>query len=137
MEVGLRFRTDRDGYLTGLYFWRNPANTGPQVAHLWSADGDLRAEATLTGSTASYPQITFTPPVPVQAGAGYVVSYYTPTGHYASSIGYFAGAIVRAPFEAIYDTSGTAGVYRYGGGFPDQTWEASNYWISPTFTITP
>ena len=31
----------------------------------------------------------------------------------------------------------SAGVYRYGGGFPDQTWQASNYWISPTFTTTP
>src|SRR5215470_10081482 len=31
VEVGLRFRTDRNGYVTGLLFWRPPANTGPQV----------------------------------------------------------------------------------------------------------
>jgi hypothetical protein len=136
VEVGLRFRTDRDGYISGLYFRRNPENTGPQVAHLWSASGELLAEATLTGSTSSLPRITFNPPVPVQHGAGYVISYYTPTGHYGSSIGYFAGAVAQAPFEAIYDAQGTAGVYRYGGGFPDQTWWASNYWVSPIFTTT-
>jgi hypothetical protein len=136
IEVGLRFRTDRDGYVTGMYFYRNAANTGPQVAHMWSADGKLLAEATLTGSADPVPRIAFNPPVPVQAGAGYVVSYYTPTGHYASSIDYFSGAVVRAPFEAIYDENGTAGVYRYGGGFPDETWEASNYWLIPIFATS-
>jgi len=134
VEVGLRFRTDRDGFVTGLGFYRHPENTGPQVGHLWSADGELLAEATLSGATGFVAQITFDRPVAVQAGATYTVSYFTPTGHYASSIDYFAGAVVRAPFEAVYDRNGTAGVYRYDGGFPDQTWNASNYWVWPVFT---
>jgi hypothetical protein len=131
VEVGLRFRPDRDGWVTGLFLFRQPGNTGPDVAHLWTADGTLLA--TKTGAALAT-TITFDSPVAVDAGVEYVISYFTPTGHYASSIDYFAGAIVQAPFEAVYDEVGTAGVYRYDGGFPDQTWNASNYWLGPTFT---
>src|SRR5262249_60510324 len=66
----------------------------------------------------------------------YVVSYYTPSGHYASTENYFTSPVLSPPFSTVVDDTGGSGVYHYGpgGGFPDQTWPASNYWVEPGFT---
>jgi hypothetical protein len=138
VELGLRFKPDRDGLVTGVYFFRHPGNTGPHVAHLWSSDGELLAEATAANATGIAPRLTFSQPVPVRAGSTYVASYYTPSGHYASTEDFFSGVMVLPPFSTVFDENGGAGVYRYGtgGGFPDQTWHASNYWVGPIFSTS-
>jgi hypothetical protein len=138
VEVGLRFRTDRDGFVTGLLFYRYWDNIGPHIAHLWSADGDLLAEETLASTGDNFPYVRFGQPVPVQADRTYVVSYYAPGGHYASTEHYFDSPVVAAPFSTVVDEAGGSGVYTYGeaGGFPDQTWHASNYWVEPVFTTS-
>jgi hypothetical protein len=150
VELGLRFESTQDGYLHGLMFKRYPDNTGPHVAHLWDIYGNLLAEATLNSTGDAYPYIKFAQPVPIRAGDIYVVSYYTPTGHYASSEFYF-GYYTDSEFhlntigESLISTwplhtpySAIPGVYHYGagGGFPDQTWHASNYWVEPVFTYS-
>lgn len=129
VEVGVKFRPDRDGFITGLSFFRFPANTGPFVGHLWSADGQMLAEATLDADT-HIPRVAFGQPVAVQAGQTYVASYFTESGNYAQSVGYFTDPVVQPPFE----TDADAGVYAYGGGFPTETWQSANYWVSPTFS---
>jgi hypothetical protein len=152
VELGLRFESLRAGYVTGLLFKRYPDNTGPHVAHLWDGHGNLLAEATLDSTGDAYPYIRFDQPVPITPYTGYTVSYYTPTGHYASTELYFSGAIddfpryeTPLPWMAIWANSWTpgepgsyAGVYHYGegGGFPDETWHASNYWVEPVFTTS-
>jgi Domain of unknown function (DUF4082)/Bacterial Ig domain len=137
VELGLRFTLDRPGVITGLDFVHFTGNDGPHVGHLWTADGELLATAT-PAATGFLVRFTFSPPVPVQAGSTYVASYYTPSGHYASTVDYFSGALVLPPFSTVFDENGGAGVYRYGsgGGFPDQTWNASNYWVAPTFSAS-
>jgi hypothetical protein len=130
IEVGLRFRPDRDGVVTGLFFYRYPSNTGPFLGHLWSADGQLLAEASLDGSGDYIPRITFDQPVAVHAGQTYVVSYFTQSGNYAQTVDYFTDAVVQSPFAADAD----AGVYAYGGGFPTSTWMSANYWVGPVFS---
>jgi Domain of unknown function (DUF4082)/Bacterial Ig domain len=136
VEVGLRFALDRDGVVTGLRLHHFAGNTGPLEAHFWTGNGDLLATATLADPTGPLVPIAFSQPVPVQAGETYVISYYTPSGHYASSEDYFAASVVNPPFATIVDENGGSGVYHYGtgGGFPDQTWHASNYWVEPIFT---
>jgi hypothetical protein len=59
----------------------------------------------------------------------YVVSYYTSEGGYASTEDYFSASMVIAP----YTMPKGAGVYSYGGGFPADTWNDSNYWIMSNF----
>ena len=139
VEVGLKFRPDRDGFVTGLFFYHYssdtgpmgaPDNPGPFLGHLWSADGQLLAEASLDSSDDYIPRITFAQPVPVQAGQTYVVSYFTQSGVYAQTVGFFTGPIIQPPFEADAD----AGVFIYGGGFPTNTWQSANYWVGPIFS---
>nr|AGS49370.1 hypothetical protein [uncultured bacterium esnapd4]QEO74956.1 hypothetical protein [uncultured bacterium] len=74
-------------------------------------------------------RITFGTPVPVTPGREYVVSYYTPSGGYLSTENYFVGGLAHGPFHLPVN----AGVYRYGGGFPSDTWNAGNYWVEPVF----
>lgn len=125
VELGLRFKVDRDGSLTGMGF-RRGTYTGPVTAHVWSADGTLLASQAATGQ-----QTTFTTPIPVTAGTEYVVSYFTPEGGYFATENYFTGGIAQTPFY----TPVNAGVYSYDGGFPAESWHASNYWVTPKFAV--
>jgi hypothetical protein len=130
VELGLRVRFDRDGYVAGGMLHRG-TYAGPVTVHLWSGDGTLLAETTSAAETVvSY--VRFPTRVPVVAGEEYVVSYYAPEGGYASTEDYFSAAMTIAP----YVVSQGAGVYSYGGGFPTQTWHDSNYWVHPKFELT-
>jgi hypothetical protein len=145
VELGLRFMSSRNGYVTGVLFSRYADNTGPHVAHLWDSMGNLLAEQTLDSTGDAYPYVRFDQPVPITAGSVYTASYYTPSGHYASSEYYFSTSYWD--YSPPYQTPLTwvppgeapdnwAGVYHYGdgGGFPSETWHASNYWVQPVFT---
>ena len=37
IEVGVRFRSDVDGSITGIRFYKGAANVGPHVGNLWNA----------------------------------------------------------------------------------------------------
>ncbi|HUQ59930.1 DUF4082 domain-containing protein [Lentzea sp.] len=127
VELGLRTTVDRPGSLTGVVIRRGDY-TGPVTARVWSSDGTLLMSQDAPG--AAYGQrIMFTTPVPVVPGTEYVVSYYTPSGGYKVTENYFVGNLVQTPFHLPVN----AGVYRYGGGFPTESWSASNYWVQPIF----
>ncbi|SDG21946.1 protein of unknown function [Lentzea fradiae] len=128
VELGVRTTVDRPGSLTGVVI-RRGTYTGPVTAHVWSSNGTLLAAQEAPGAAHSQ-RIDFTTPVPVAPGAEYVVSYYTPSGGYRATENYFTGNVVQTPFTLPPN----AGVYRYGGGFPSDTWFGSNYWVQPVFT---
>ena len=84
--------------------------------------------------------MNFGTPVSVTANTTYVVSYHTNAGNYAINGGYFAAAGVdNAPLHALATgVDGLNGVYLYGGGgFPTQSFNASNYWVDVVFVPTP
>jgi hypothetical protein len=138
VEVGMKFRSDVAGRVTGVRLYKGTGNTGTHVGHLWSSTGQLLGTVTFTGESATgWQQATFTTPVAISAGTTYVVSYYAPAGHYAGDSGYFTSGVDNAPLHALADgVDGFNGVYRYGagGGFPTSSWQASNYWVDVTFT---
>jgi methionine-rich copper-binding protein CopC len=139
VEVGVKFKADVAGKVTGVRFYKGSGNTGTHVGHLWSSTGTLLGTVTFSGETASgWQQALFTTPVSVTAGTTYVVSYYAPAGHYADDPGYFSTkGVDNGPLHALADGASTAnGVYHYGtgGGFPTDTWQGSNYWVDLVFT---
>ena len=140
MELGVRFRADVAGYVTGLRFYKGPQNTGTHVGTLWTDDGQRLAQATFTNETATgWQQASFAAPVPVAPNTVYVASYHAPQGRYSQDAGYFAAAGVdRPPLRAPRDgESGPNGLYRYSPApaFPTQTFEAANYWVDVVFEI--
>ena len=52
-EVGVKFRSQLAGTITGLRFYKGAANTGTHIGSLWTASGSPLASATFSGETAS------------------------------------------------------------------------------------
>ncbi|MBI2827252.1 MAG: DUF4082 domain-containing protein, partial [Planctomycetia bacterium] len=133
IEVGVKFTADSDGFITGLKFYKSAANTGTHVGHLWTSTGQLLATATFTGETASgWQQVTFAAPVAITAGTTYVASYFAPKGHFSVNRNYFA-----TPFTSgLLHVPTSGGVFKYGATsvFPNQSYQASNYWIDVLFS---
>jgi hypothetical protein len=138
VEVGTRFRSDVDGFVTGVRFYKGTGNNGTHVGHVWTGAGEMLGTVTFTGETDSgWQQAALPAPVPVTAGTTYVVSYYAPNGRYPADPGFFATqGVDSAPLHALADgVDGANGVYRYGtgGGFPANSWQSTNYWVDAVF----
>jgi hypothetical protein len=138
IEVGIKFRSDVAGNITGLRFYKDASNTGTHYAHLWTIDGTLLAEVAFSGETASgWQSVNFSAPIAIEANTPYVASYHTDAGNYSLSRPYFITGYYNTPLYAYGTNEVTLGngVYRYGsnGSFPNQTWEASNYWVDVIF----
>lgn len=141
VELGVRFRSDVDGYVSGVRFYKGSANTGTHIGNLWSAAGTRLATATFTNETTSgWQQVNFATPVAVTANTVYVASYYAPNGRYSADVGYFAlTGIDKPPVHLLRDgVSGANGVYAYGpsSSFPSATYRSTNYWVDVVFNTT-
>ncbi len=143
VELGLKFRTDTDGFVTGVRFYKTPGNSGPHSGRLWTTDGTLLGQVDFTGETESgWQQADFETPIEVQSGTTYLVSYHAPDGHYAAIKNFFTLAGTdNPPLHALADgIDGGNGVYNYGpaGGLFDElgpfTFESANYLVDPVFT---
>ena len=136
IEIGVKFRSDVDGFVTAIRFYKGAQNTGTHVGHLWSAAGTLLAEATFTGETASgWQEVQLSPAVAIAANTTYVASYHAESGFFAFDSGFFAAAGVDTPpLHALQSgVDGPNGVFRYGpSGFPAPG-GSNNYWVDVVF----
>jgi hypothetical protein len=140
LELGVKFRSDAAGRVTGISFYKGAGNTGTHVAHLWSGTGALLATAAFESETAEgWQQVTFAAPVAITANTTYVASYFAPNGGYAYDGGYFASGVSRGPLHALASgADGGNGVFRDGvSGFPTDSYNAANYWVDVSFTTGP
>jgi hypothetical protein len=136
LEIGVKFRTTEDGFITSLRFYKQANNVGTHVGHLWSATGQLLATAPYTDETASgWQEAWLENPVPVNKDTTYVASYHSSAGWFAFSPGFFNSSVDRAPMQADSSSiAGGNGVFRYGpSGFPTSTFNATNYWVDASF----
>ena len=84
VELGVKFKADYNGSITGVRFYKASTNIGTHIGSLWSSTGTRLAQATFTNETASgWQTVTFASPVAVTAGTTYVASYFAPSGHYS------------------------------------------------------
>jgi hypothetical protein len=138
VELGVKFRSDVAGSVTGVRFYKGTGTTGTHTGTLWSASGTKLATATFTSETASgWQQVLFSTPVAITANTVYVVSYHSNVGRYAYTHNTFATAGVdNGPLHALRaGVSGGNGVYRYSSGvaFPNASYNSSNYWVDVVF----
>ena len=145
--VGVKFKSDTYGQISGVRFYKASANTGTHVGSLWSADGSLLGSATFTNETASgWQTVTFSNPVTILPNTTYVAGYLAPNGHYSATASWFypnpaptpiGGATVDAsPLHAISNATGANGVYSYSSTntFPTNSFSATNYWVDVMFS---
>jgi hypothetical protein len=150
VEVGMKFRSDVFGTVTGVRFYKSVANGGAHVGSLWTSSGQLLASVTFSNETSSgWQQVNFSNPVTIVPNTVYVVSYFAPLGHYAATGGYFypapspppvgGGSFDSPPLHAIGNNVSGDGLYAYGASstFPTASYNASNYWVDPVFTPAP
>jgi hypothetical protein len=139
VELGVKFRSDVPGKITGIRFYKAAANTGVHVASLWTSTGTLLATATFTGETASgWQTVNFPTPVSITANTVYVASYHCDNGHYSADANYFSSTTGadNPPLHALPSTSSNRnGVFAYGNDtvFPNQSFNSNNYWVDVMF----
>ena len=148
VELGLKFRSDTDGIITGVRFYKGgPQNGGMHVGHLWTITGTpLRGVAFSGESESGWQQTIFSTPAPITAGETYVVSYFAPQKNYSITPGQFNSmGVDNGPLHALSsaETGGDPtgnGVFRYNPNpspiaavFPDQSFNSTNYWVDVVF----
>ncbi len=136
-QLGLTFISDIPGYATGLRFYKSSTNVGQHLGYLWNSAGTLLASVTFTNESATgWQQANFSTPVAIDANTVYVVSYWSPEGHYADDAGYFATSgitnqMLYAPPDGQYGPNGS---YAASNAFPASSANSSNYWVDLVFT---
>src|SRR6202795_4121185 len=135
VELGVSFKADNSGTITGIRFYKSAANTGVHVGHLWSHTGALLATVTFTGETASgWQQANFSTPVAITANTVYLASYGLTIGHFSANWNYFTSAgYNNTPLHALRIPNG---VYGTLGTRPVYTHQAPNYWVDVVFKAT-
>jgi hypothetical protein len=139
VELGVKFRSDVGGTISGIRFYKATTNTGTHVGSLWSSSGTLLSQATFSGETASgWQQVKFSSPVAIQANTTYVAGYLAPKGHYSVNGPTLANGVDNAPLHAIANGTSANGVYIYSSTarFPTNTFQSANYWVDVLFTPT-
>ena len=137
VNVGMKFRSDANGSITAIRFYKGAGNSGTHVGSLYTTAGVLLAQGAFTGETASgWQQVNFASPVAITAGVTYVASLFTTSG-YAIDYDYFSrGGADNAPLHALASgVDGTNGVYLYASSpqYPSQTYASANYWVDVAF----
>jgi hypothetical protein len=132
LELGVSFKSDVSGSITGVRFYKSSTNTGTHVGHLWSSTGALLASVTFAGETASgWQQANFSSPVAITANTVYVASYATSVGHFSADWNYFAtSGVNNPPLHALQTPDGVYGVM---DSFPSSTHQSANYWVDVVF----
>jgi hypothetical protein len=137
VELGLKFRSSTNGFVTAIRFYKGTGNTGTHIVSLWTVGGTRISTATAVGESASgWQEVPLPSAVAITANTTYVASYHTDTGFYSADSNYFAAApTVNGFLTALQDgTDGGNGVYRYGiNRFPNQSFNSTNYWIDVVF----
>lgn len=135
LEMGLRFTSDRNGYIAGIRFYKGPKNVGPHVGTLWTTNGQVLAEATFVNETPSgWQQVNLASPVAIAANKIYVVSYHS-SGYYDYDPGTFKSPVDNPPLHAVTTNVMTNGSYSSGASstFPTSDAGGANLWVDVVF----
>ena len=150
IELGVKFRANSNGFITGIRFYKDIDNIGTHVGTLWNEAGQLLAQVIFTNETDDgWQEAEFSTPVEVTSGTTYVASYYSPSGIYSKTSNFFtddypAGPTSAWPIQGRKDESPTIGngVFGYGSSstFPNQSLGKTNYFVDVEFVhslVTP
>ena len=140
VELGVKFRSDVAGFVTGIRFYKGPQHGHARRPPLDEQRHAASATATFTDETASgWQEVTFASPGRDHARTRRTSPRTTrPSGDYAVDDGYFAVRRRRQPAAARprrTATDGANGVYRVRlrAAFPTETFKSSNYWVDVVF----
>jgi len=136
VELGVKFRSDLNGLITGIRFYQT--NPGTYQATLWSLSGQKLASSSVTSTVSGWQQVNFSSPVAITAGTVYIASYYAPNGKYAAnnSPEFIIAGVDNPPIHLLQDgVSGSNGLFQYSATttFPTNSYQSNNYWVDLLF----
>ena len=80
--LGVKFRSDVNGNVTGIRFYKGAGNNGTHIGLLYSSTGTPLAQATFSGETASgWQQVNFSSAVSIAANTTYIAAFFTTSGY--------------------------------------------------------
>lgn len=133
VELGLAFSAATAGSVTGVRFYKDPADSGNGSVSLWDNVGARIATAPVPAGTPSgWQEVAFAAPVEIVVGQGYTASYRNVSGRYSWAAGALASPRTVDPLH----TPERAGRYTYGSGAPGNT-STTNYLVDPVFQRAP
>jgi Domain of unknown function (DUF4082) len=137
VTLGVKFWSSQAGTISAIRFYRGATSPSGYVARLYSAAGIMLGSVPLakeSGPVPGWQTAMFLAPIKIAANTTYVAAYYTPNGKYANGYYGLNNSVTNAPLNVLASsTVGGNGVYYYGLGFPNNTWEASNYYVDVLF----
>ena len=156
ITVGVKFKADFDGTISGIRFFKAPLDVATTAEHvtLYSLSpngvtpGTKLAQASLPSNfshnqtTGEWAEVLFSTPFHVTANTVYVATYYSPTGFYNATNNSFTNPVVNGPLAILKDgDQGVNGAYIYSDAYPTMGYQASNYWVDVDYSsgndITP
>ena len=137
VELGVKFRSDKKGYVKGVRFFKSPIEREPHTGSLWTTSGTLLATGAFTNETPSgWQHLTFSSPVAIAANTTYIASYHSNSGFFVRTRYYDAISVDNPPLHALKSgVDGPNGLYAFGAAtvFPADTYMNSNYWADVIF----
>ncbi|MBX0299446.1 DUF4082 domain-containing protein [Cryobacterium sp. 1639] len=136
VELGMRFRPETNGFVTGVRFFKSAANGGTHTGSLWTSAGTRLATVTFSAETATgWQTANFSTAVTVTAGQDYVVSYTAPQGRYAIAEYYWPYSAKKSSPITVPSgfTDPAPGTFGSPGTFPDDSYRDSNYYVDVLF----
>ena len=145
VTTGVRVNVACSGTLTGVWWYRSASDTGTINVGAWTTAGvSVASGASDPTAGGGWRYVPFTTPLSVTAGSSYIVGLHHPTGVYpytygtSSGTGFNARTLSSAHGCLVLpaDSSAHQGLYEYGASlaFPTQTYQASDYWLSPQWS---
>lgn len=147
VNLGTVFKSSKAGIVTGVRFY-NPDGgniSGSDTGKIWScidATCDIAQGGTEIASvtfaqdtTAGWKTAYFSTPVTITPNTYYVVSHYSPSGHYYSSTVYFDGHTHHSDSLTSPSNSITKNgrISAGNANFPSTASDASNFWVDIVF----
>ena len=136
-EVGVRFKSDRAGWIKGTTFLqgchqhRRPY--GSPLDEYWdlTCNSDLHERNGLRLATAK-----LSTPIAITAGTPYVASYYSQSQPFLVRFGYFVQGHDQPPLHALADgVAGPNGLWHdSASAFPTDSYNATNFWVDVVFS---
>ncbi|WP_204913053.1 DUF4082 domain-containing protein [Microlunatus spumicola] len=135
VTLGTKFTSSRDGYISGIRFYKAAANTGVHTGTLYSSSGTALATGTFSNESATgWQTLQFARAVAINAGTTYVAAYYAPSGHYSADSYYFGKPYNAGVLTAAGGNGVTNGVYAERSAFPNNSIRQTNYYVDAVFS---
>lgn len=136
LTLGVQFTALRSCRITGCRIYKAPLVAGTVPVTVWTSTGTKITETTVewVSDDGGWQDITFPTPAQVTQGSDYMVSYFSPNGHFATTAWvYNSQTTIVYPFFVVdFQGGGVPSAYRINAtaGFPT-TRSGYTYWIDP------